>query len=155
MLCLDLDIGIQKLLTIAVNNSTIPVSKSQFVPSYDMRSTPNGFVYFDTSAVSLAHSSEGMQENGSKEVGTFTLDIGCVAHDVVKRKTLMESVVNTLQPVVAGVRTQLTSYLVPTTTVFINYLRLMDKNETAVLKEGQSNPDQTVLILIFSGKATC
>jgi hypothetical protein len=49
----------------------------------------------------------------------------------------------------------LTSYVVPGTEVFIQYLRITATNETGILKTGQSNPDITMLVLSFSGKATC
>jgi hypothetical protein len=39
--------------------------------------------------------------------------------------------------------------------VYINYLRFDSQDETYVLKTGQSNPDLTMIVLSFSGKATC
>ncbi len=150
-----LDIGIKKLITTAINNTNIPVHKSQFVPSYDLKETPSGFVFFDLSELTPYHSSEGLAGTDGRDVCTFTLDVACASHDNTLRKALVTSVLSVLQPISSGRRTQLTSYTVPATGVFINYLRLDSQNETSVLKAGQSNPDLTLLVLSFSGKATC
>lgn len=150
-----LDTGIQKLITTAVNNATIPVRKTQFLPSYDMLETPNGFIYWDLSELTPYHSSEGLAEANGDDTCTFTLDVACAAHDNAARKSLVTAVLSGLQPVSTGRRIQLTSYTVANTGCFINYLRLVAQNEVSVLKSGQSNPDLTLLVLSFSGKATC
>lgn len=150
-----LDTGIQKLIVTGINNTTIPVRKSQFMPSYDLKETPSGFVFWDLSELAPYHCSEGLAGLDARDVCTFTLDVACAAHDNTLRKTLVTSVLSVLQPISSGRRTQLTSYTVPATNVFVNYLRLESQNETSVLKAGQSNPDLTLLVLSFSGKATC
>lgn len=150
-----LDIGLQALLVAAIDDTTIPVAKSSFLPPYDLKDTPNGFVFWDCSDITPYHSSEGLTEANGLEVCNFTLDVACAAHSNTQRKSLVTSVLSLLQPIVAGRRTQLTSYDVADTDVFINFLRLDSQNETSVLKTGQSNPDLTLLVLSFSGKATC
>ena len=154
MIPYSLDTGIQKLITGAVA-STIPVSKSSFVPSYDMKDTPSGFIFWDLSDLMASHSSEGHSEANGLECVNFTLDVACVSHSNTQRKALVTSVMNVTQPIVAGRRVQLTSHSVTGTGVFINYLRCDSQNETSVMKTGQSNPDLTMIVLSFSGKATC
>lgn len=154
MIPYPLDIGIQKLITSTVS-TTIPVSKSSFVPSYDMKETPNGFIFWDLSDLEPYHSSEGQSEADGVECVNFTLDVACVAHSNIQRKALVTSVLTTMQPVSAGRRIQLTSHTVTGTDVFINYLRLTMQTETSTMKTGQSNPDLTMIVLSFSGKATC
>lgn len=149
-----LDVGIQALISTAVGSS-IPCSKSSFLPSHDLKSAPNGYVFYDISEILPFHSSEGLAEANDSEKCSFTLDVACVAHSNDDRKALVTSVLSALQPIVAGRRTQLTSYLVTGTTVFVNYLRFDSQDETSVLKTGQSNPDLTMIVLSFSGKATC
>lgn len=149
-----LDVGIQKLISVAVGAS-IPCSKSSFLPSYDLQSAPNGYVFYDISEITPFHSSEGLAEADDSEKCSFTLDVACVAHDNTQRKALVTSVLSALQPIVSGRRTQLTSYDVAGTGTFINYLRLTSQEETSAMKTGQSNPDLTMLVLSFSGKATC
>lgn len=148
----DLDIGLQKLIAGSVS---VPVYKAQFLPSEDLKATPNGYVFWDAPDIIPLLSSEGFAEPSGNESVTFELDIACVAYDNVKRKALAASVLNVLQPTVSGRRTFLTSYAVPGTEVFIQYLRMTATNETGILKTGQSNPDITMLVLSFSGKATC
>lgn len=150
-----LDVGLQALIVAAVADTTIPVAKSAFLPSYDMKVTPSGFIFWDASELTPYHSSEGHAEANGLEVCNFTLDVACAAHSNTQRKALVTSVLSLLQPIVAGRRTQLTSYDITGTDVFINFLRLDSQNETSVLKTGQSNPDLTLLVLSFSGKATC
>lgn len=150
-----LDKGIQKLIVTAINDTTIPVRKAQFVPSFDMQETPSGFVFWDLSDLVPYHCSEGLAEDSTGDNCTFTLDVACASHDDTQRRALVTSVLSVLQPISSGRRTQLTSYAVTGTGVFINYLRLDSQNETSVLKTGQSNPDLTMLVLSFSGKATC
>jgi len=147
-----LDVGIQTLLVSAMG--AIPVYKSDFVPSLDLKSTPNGYVFFSIGDLTPSHCSEGLAGSANKETVGFELDVICVAHDNVQRKTLVTSVMAVLQPLVSGRRTQLTSHLI-SSTVFINYLRFESQRETSMLKEGQSTPDLTMLALTFTGKATC
>lgn len=149
-----IDDGIQKLLTTALGSS-VTVSKIDFLPALDLKATSAGYVYFDISECTPLHSSEGMAEANDAEVMEFSLDVACVAHSNTQRKALVTSVLAVLQPIVAGRRTQLTSYTVTGTSVFINFLRLDSQEEVSSLKTGQSNPDLTMLVLSFSGKATC
>jgi len=44
---------------------------------------------------------------------------------------------------------------VPSTGVFLQYLRLESMEESGILRVGQSTPDQSILIMTFNGKATC
>lgn len=150
----DLDTAIQTLITSGTGTS-IPVAKSSFVPSFDMKETPNGYVFWDLSDIEPYHSSEGFSEANGHEVCNFTLDVACVAYSNSQRKSIVTSVLSVLQPIVSGRRTQLTSYDVGTTGVFMNYLRLDSMNETTTIKTGQSNPDMSMLVLSFTGKATC
>lgn len=152
----DLDIGIQALIKSAFSVSAdIPVYKSFFLPSDDLKKTPNGYVFWDIADISPLLSSEGFAEAGGNESIGFSLDVACVAHDNTQRKALAASVLDVLQPTVSGRRTFLTSYTVPATSVFIQYLRLEGTEETGNYKVGQSNPDVSLLVLSFSGKATC
>ena len=151
-----LDTGVQALIQSAFTPAeSIPVYKSFFLPSDDLRKTPNGYVFWDASDLTPALCSEGFAEPGGNESVSFSLDVACVAHDNTKRKALAESVLDVLQPTVSGRRTFLTSYAVPSTGVFIQYLRLEGTEETGNYKVGHSNPDVTLLVLSFSGKATC
>jgi hypothetical protein len=147
-----LDTGIQTLLSGAMG--TIPVYKSDFVPSYDLKDTPDGYVFWSLGDLTPYHCSEGVSGPDGRDTANFELDIVCVAHSNTQRKDLVTSVLAVTQPVVSGRRTQLTAYQV-SSDVFINYLRLDSQNETSVLKQGQSTPDLTLLVLSFSGKATC
>jgi hypothetical protein len=147
-----LDVGMQTLIGGSVN---VPVYKSAFVPSLDLKATPNGYVFFDIDEISGYHSSEGMAGTDGREIANFRLDIACAAHSNTQRKALVTSVLAVLQPIVSGRRTQLTSYLIGATGVFVNYLRLESQTETSVVKTGQSTPDLTLIVLSFSGKATC
>jgi len=147
-----IDDGIQKL--IATATSGIPVFKSAFFPALDLKSTPDGYIYYDISECSPYHSSEGVAEAGDSETYSFMLDVACVAHSNTQRKVLVTSVLSALQPIVSGRRTQLTAYEIDNTNVFINFLRLLSQEEVTSLKTGQSNPDLTMLVLSFSGKAT-
>jgi hypothetical protein len=149
-----LDVGLQSLISGAVG-STSPCSKSSFLPSPDLKTAPDGYVFYDISEITPFHSSEGLAEADDSEKCSFTLDVACVAHSNTQRKALVTSVLAVLQPIVAGRRTQLTSYSVTGTSVYINYLRFDSQDETYVLKTGQSNPDLTMIVLSFSGKATC
>jgi hypothetical protein len=150
----NLDEGIQALLKSAVS-STIPVYKSMHVPPDDLRSTPNGYIFWTYSEFIPALCSEGFaEENGNESVG-FVLDVACVAHDNARRKALSGNVLDVLQPTVSGRRTFLTSYTVPSTNVFLQYLRLESIEESGIIRTGQSNPDQSLLIMTFNGKATC
>lgn len=149
-----LDVGLQSLISGAVG-ATIPCSKSSFLPSHDLKTAPDGYVFYDISEITPFHSSEGLAEANDSEKCSFTLDVACVAHSNTQRKALVTSVLAVLQPIVAGRRTQLTSYSVTGTNVYINYLRFDSQDETYVLKTGQSNPDLTMIVLSFSGKATC
>tara|TARA_R110000868_G_scaffold102246_2_gene281594 strand:+ start:5933 stop:6397 length:465 start_codon:yes stop_codon:yes gene_type:complete len=148
-----LDIGIQALLVVAMG-ADIPVYKSDFVPSVDLKSTPNGYVFFSIGDIIPNHCSEGLAGPDTGETIGFELDVICIAHDNVQRKSLVTSVLAVLQPLVSGRRTQLTSYRINGTS-YINYLRLESQRENSMLKEGQSTPDLTMLALTFSGKATC
>jgi hypothetical protein len=147
-----IDEGIQKLIATSV--AGVPVSKSSFLPSFDLKSAPNGYVYYDISECTPYHSSEGVAEAGDLETYSFMLDVACVAHSNTQRKLLVTSVLSALQPIVSGRRTQLTAYEIEGTNVFINFLRLLSQEEVTSLKTGQSNPDLTMLVLSFSGKAT-
>jgi hypothetical protein len=147
-----IDEGIQKLIADSIPG--IPVAKSAFLPAFDLKSTPDGYVFYDISECTPYHSSEGVAEAGDLETYSFMLDVACVAHSNTQRKLLVTSVLSALQPIVAGRRTQLTAYEVGTTNVFINFLRLLSQEEVTSLKTGQSNPDLTMLVLSFSGKAT-
>jgi hypothetical protein len=111
-------------------------------------------VYYDISECTPYHSSEGVAEAGDLETYSFMLDVACVAHSNTQRKLLVTSVLSALQPIVSGRRTQLTAYEIEGTNVFINFLRLLSQEEVTSLKTGQSNPDLTMLVLSFSGKAT-
>lgn len=148
-----LDDGIQKLISTAAPG--IHVSKAEFIPALDLKSTPNGYIYYDISECTPYHSSEGLAKPGDGETFSFMLDVACVAHSNAQRKSLATLALSALQPVVLGRRTQLTSYTVPGTGVFIHFLRLLSQEELGSLKTGQSNPDLSVIVLSFSGKATC
>jgi len=148
----SIDTALQTLISGTV---AVPVYKSAFVPSLDINTTPNGYVFFDIDEMFGYHSSEGMAGEDGLEIANFRLDIACAAHSNAQRKALVTSVLSVLQPVVSGMRTQLTSYLIGTTGVFINYLRLESQTETSVVKTGQSTPDISLIVLSFSGKATC
>lgn len=149
-----LDVGLQSLISTAVG-ATVPCSKSAFLPPVDLKDAPNGYVFWDASELTPFHSSEGLATADESEKCSFTLDVACVAHSNTQRKALVTSVMAYLQPIVAGRRTQLTSYSITGTGVYINYLRFDSQDETSVLKTGQSNPDLTMIVLSFSGKATC
>lgn len=147
-----LDIGIQSLISGA---TTVPVYKSAFVPSLDLKATPNGYVFYDIDDCTPYHSSVGMAGLDGREMCNFSLDVACIAHDNTQRKALVTAILAVCQPISSGRRTQLTAYTIGTTGVFVNYLRLDSQNETSVLKTGQSNPDLTLIVLSFTGKATC
>lgn len=149
-----LDIGLQSLISTAVG-ATVPCSKSAFMPSVDLKDAPNGYVFYDISEITPFHCSEGLAAANDSEKCSFSLDVACVAHSNTQRKALVTSVLAALQPIVAGRRTQLTSYSITGTDAYINYLRFVSQDETSVLKTGQSNPDLTMIVLSFSGKATC
>ena len=149
-----IDDGIKALLASAAP-AGVPIAKADFVPALDLKTTPKGFIYFDISDCTPYHSSEGHAEANGLEICNFSLDVACVAHDNTQRKSLATAVLSVLQPVVSGRRTQLTSYTVASTGVFINYIRLVSQDEISSLKTGQSNPDLTMLVLSFSCKATC
>lgn len=148
----NLDIGLQKLIS---GSTSVPVYKSQFLPSEDLKATPNGYVFWDAPDIEPLVSSEGFASPSGNESITFSLDVACVAYDNAKRKALATSVLNVLQPTVSGRRTFLTSYNVAGTGVFIQYLRMTATNESGILKTGQANPDLMMLVLSFTGKATC
>lgn len=148
----DIDIGMQALIA---SGTSVPVAKSAYLPSIDMQTTPNGYIYYDISDIVSQHDSQGLASVGVYGVGEFELDVACVARTNAQRKALVTEVLDVLQPVVDNRRTQLTAYAIPETSVFINYIRLESQNETAILKTGQSNPDVTIIVLSFSCKATC
>ena len=149
----NLDEAIQKLLRSALP-TTVPVYKAQFVASPDIKPSPLGYCYWNIDQVQTMHCSEGLSGTNG-EVVSFTLDVAVAAHDNTQRKALANSVLNTLQPVSNGRRTQLTAYIVPGMSVRINYLRLETTEEVPAMKTGQSTPDMTMLLITFSGKATC
>ena len=149
----NLDEAIQKLLRSALP-TTVPVYKAQFVASPDIKPSPLGYCYWNIDQVQAMHCSEGLSGTNG-EVVSFTLDVAVAAHDNAQRKALANSVLNTLQPVSSGRRTQLTAYIVPGMSVRINYLRLETTEEVPAMKTGQSTPDMTMLLITFSGKATC
>lgn len=148
----NLDTAIQSLLGgIKISGKPITVAKAGFMPSLDLQKHPYGYIYWDLSEQSPMHSSEGL---GETETVSFNLDIACIAHDNAQRKALANAVLNILQPVVSNRRTQLTSHSVTGTGVFINYIRFLSSGEAMEAKTGQSNPDVTVILLSFTGKAT-
>lgn len=149
----DIDEAIQKLLRSALP-TTVPVYKAQFVASPDIKPSPLGYCYWSIDQYRADHCSEGLSGTNG-EVVTFTLDVAVAAHDNTQRKSLANSVLNTLQPVSNGRRTQLTAHIVQGTSVRINYLRMEATEEVPSLKTGQSTPDMTMLLITFSGKATC
>ena len=151
----SLDTGIQKLLSgLTVSGKSITVVKSGFMPPLDLQKHPIGYVYWDLGELSPMHNSEGLAVPGEGETVSFDLDIACIAHDNAQRKALANAVLNILQPVVSNRRTQLTSHSVTGTGVFINYIRFLSSGEAMEAKTGQSNPDVTVILLSFTGKAT-
>jgi len=150
----NLDVGIQTLLVSAVPVNT-NVYKSMHVPSDDIHKTPNGYVFWSYSELAPALCSEGFAEENGNESISFVVDVACVAHDNARRKALSGSVLDVLQPTVSGRRTFLKSYTVPSTEVFLQYLRLESIEESGILRVGQSTPDQSILIMTFNGKATC
>lgn len=151
----NLDNGIQKLLgSVTVSSKPITVAKAGFLPSLDLAKHPNGYIYWDLSEQSPMHNSEGLSDPNKGETTSFDLDIACVAHENTQRKALCDAVLDILQPVVNNRRTQLTSYSVPGTGVFINYVRFVSSAEAMEAKTAQSNPDVTVILLSFTGKAT-
>jgi hypothetical protein len=150
----NIDEAIQKILRAGIATD-VPVTKSQFMPSYDLKSTPKGFVFWDIQDIMPLQCSEGLEGTNGKETVSFMLDVACVAHKNTDRKALHNSVLNVLQPVSSGRRQQLTAYNVAETGVFINYIRLLSTVENTSPKTGQSTPDMTMIVLSFSGKATC
>lgn len=151
----NLDNAIQKLLgSITVASKPIAVAKAGFLPSLDLAKHPNGYIYWDLSEQTPMHDSEGMSAPGKGETVSFDLDIACVAHDNTQRKALADAVLDIVQPVVNNRRTQLTSYSVTGTGVYINYMRFVSSVEAMEAKTAQSNPDVTVILLSFTGKAT-
>jgi hypothetical protein len=149
----NLDDAIQKVLRSALP-TTVPVYKAEFVASPDLKVTDLGYVYWNIDQITADHHSEGLSGTNG-EVVSFTLDVAVAAHQNTQRKSLANSVLNVLQPVSGGRRKQLTAYLVPGTSVRINYLRLLMTEEVPSLKTGLSTPDMTMLLITFSGKATC
>jgi hypothetical protein len=151
----NLDAGIQKLLgSLTVAGKSITVAKAGFLPSLDLQKYPNGYVYWDLGDQVPMHNSEGLGSAGDGETVSFDLDIACIAHENAQRKAIVDAVLDILQPVVSGRRLQLTSHTIAGTGVFINYLRFQSSAEAMEAKTGQSNPDVTVIVLSFVGKAT-
>ena len=151
----SLDTGIQKLLSnLTVSGKPITVVKSGFMPSLDLQKHPIGYVYWDLGELSPMHNSEGLAVPGEGETVSFDLDIACIAHDNAQRKALANVVLDIMQPVVNTRRTQLTSHSIAGTGVFINYCRFLTSAEAMEPKTGQSNPDVTLIVLSFTGKAT-
>jgi hypothetical protein len=149
-----IDEALQKILRAGIPTN-VPVTKSQFMPSYDLKETPKGFVFWDLQDIIPLQSSEGLGRPDGKETVSFMLDVACVAHQNTDRKALHDYILNVLQPVSSGRRVQLTAYNVAGTGVFINFVRLISTIENTSLKTGQSTPDMTMIVLSFSGKATC
>ena len=150
----NIDEAIQKILRAGIQ-SNVPVTKSQFMPAYDLKDTPKGFVFWDLQDIMPLQCSEGLDGPDGKETVSFMLDVACVAHQNTDRKALSNAVLNVLQPVSSGRRRQLTAYNVAGTGVFLNYIRLLSSIENTSTKTGQSTPDMTMIVLSFSGKATC
>lgn len=149
MLPTDIDIGIQTLLA----SSGYPVYQADEIPAYESKKNAAGYIVWDIEQVEPHLDSEGHSEPSTgKGTYEFELDVAIYNSAVTTRKSIADTVLDILQPVVGSKRTHLTSYNIGSTGVFVSYLRILNYDKIYAIKTGQSTPEVIGLIYSFSCK---
>jgi len=134
------------------NALSLPVHKGEYIPPPDLAPYKSGYVTWGYDEFVSPVNSEGHLSSGGKQFVDFEIDIAVYADTNAKRIAAMDAVLDILQPVVAGKRTLLTSYVYGST--FFNYVRLVTSTHLFSVKTGQSTAEVAGILMSFACRVT-
>lgn len=137
--------AIQALLT-TTGIKTYPIDDT---PPFDQDKNYEGFISWDIEEITFMHSTEGLEYTGVAALVTnFELTVICYDRKRSDRVGLTTSVMNVLNPIVAGRRKPLQS--VNLALAFVRHVVHVSTTEFPVQKTGQSTPEMSASVLTFN-----
>jgi hypothetical protein len=117
-------------------------------PSFDIAKNYDAFLVWDIEEQRPMHCTEGTAISGSGIILNFDFMVTVYGNRLTNRNTLIQQVLDILQPIVSGRRTPLQQHQL--TNGFIRYMVWSSETEFPIPKSAQSNAEMSASVLMFN-----